>query len=141
MGRVEFLYVVCLTLLICWDPIKLIIACGDSGQSSILAERDRAEEPVSNKPNVRLLKRRSTGHQGQRKACGDGNTQTIPLIRYGITLIRSINKFQEKSFVYCTLTNIVPSIKRYMSKNPMKDEKGIQNRYAIALFKTLPVVI
>ena len=97
MGRVELLYTVCLTLLICLDPIKLIIACGDSGQSGILAERDRAEEPVSNEPNVRLLKRRSTGHQGQRKACGNGNTETIPLIRYAITLIRSINDFQEKN--------------------------------------------
>ena len=97
MGRVDFLYIVCLMLLICWDPLKLIIACGDSGESSILAERDRAEEPVSNEPSVRLLKRRSTGHQGQRKACGDGNTQTIPLIRYAITLIRSMNEFQERS--------------------------------------------
>ena len=44
-------------------------------------------------------------------------------------------------FVYCTPTNIVPSIKRYMSKNPINDEKGIQKRYAIAFFKTLPVVI
>ena len=97
MGRVDFLYIVCLTLLICWGPIKLIIACGDSGQSSILAERDRAEEPVSNEPNIRLLKRRSTGHQGQRKACGDGNTESIPLIRYAITMIRSIDKIQHKS--------------------------------------------
>ena len=97
MGKVDFLYFVCLTFLVCWDPIKVIIACGDSGQSGILAERDRAEEPVSNEPNIRLLKRRSTGNQGQRKACGDGNSQTIPLIRYAITLIRSINKFQEKS--------------------------------------------
>ena len=109
MGRVDFLYIVCLTLLICWDPIKLIIACGDSGQSSILAERDRAEKPVSNKPNVRLLKRRSTGHQGQRKACGDGNTQTIPLMRYGITLIRSINKFQEKSCFFIKSLRILYS--------------------------------
>ena len=97
MGKVDFLYFVCLTFLICWDPIKVIIACGDSGQSGILAERDRAEEPVSNEPNIRLLKRRSTGNQVQRKACGDGNSQTIPLTRYAITLIRSINKFQEKS--------------------------------------------
>ena len=97
MRRVECLYVVWLTLLICCNPIKHINACGDSGQSGILAERDWAEEPLSNEPNVRLLKRRSTGHQGQRKACGDGNTQTIPLIRYAITLIRSINEFQEKS--------------------------------------------
>ena len=94
MGRV---YILCLTLLICWDPIQLIIACGDSGQSGIFAERDRAEEPVSNEPNARLLKRRSTGHQGQRKACGNGNTETIPPIRYAIALVRSINKFQEKS--------------------------------------------
>ena len=103
MRRVECLYVVWLTLLICCNPIKHINACGDSGQSGILAERDRAEEPVSNEPNVRLLKRRSTGHQGQRKACGDGNTETIPLIRYAITLIRSINEFQEKSYFFVIL--------------------------------------
>ena len=97
MRRVEFLYVVSITLLICCNPIKHIIACGDSGQSGILAERDWAEEPLSNEPNVRLLKRRSTGHQGQRKACGDGNTESIPLIRYTITMITSINKIQQKS--------------------------------------------
>ena len=97
MRRVDWLYVVWLLLLICCNPIKHINACGDSGQSGILAERDWAEEPLSNEPNVRLLKRRSTGHQGQRKACGDGNTESIPLIRYAITMIRSIDKIQHKS--------------------------------------------
>ena len=121
MLRVDFLYVVWLTLLICCNPIKHIIACGDSGQSGILAERDWAEEPLSNEPNVRLLKRRSIGHQGQRKACGDENTENIPLIRYAITLIRSINEIQQyetrllhsKVFFWCSIIHSNQEIIRH----------------------------
>ena len=59
----------------------LIQCCGDVGSGGILEERDRLESPEAHDFNVRS--RRATSNNRERKACGNDNSERIPLIRYG----------------------------------------------------------
>ena len=70
-----------LTLSVLLSNMQTTNCCGDSGSRNIIEERDWAESPLGKSQNVRSLMRRSVGQNGDRKACGKGNEEPVPLIR------------------------------------------------------------
>ena len=77
--RYQLTFLVFVLILFC-SEFGLVRSCGDSGYGGVIEERDWSETPLATNFNTRS--RRSATDNIQRKACGPGNSEKIPLTRY-----------------------------------------------------------
>ena len=78
-NRYQLKFLLFVWFMFCFE-YGLVQSCGDSGYGGVIAEREWSEAPVGTNFNTRS--RRSTTDNIQRKACGTGNSEKIPLTRY-----------------------------------------------------------